>query len=409
MNDEPSSHRFRPRDHMLAFVMATGVYVVVEPAPFDVAILGVAVLLLLTRALHVPRTTTPAVGILFLFMMTNVISLVFSRDLTRSYIFLAVTAYLVLLWGIVVACQGAGRARASTALLHGYAIGGALASAAGVAAYLGAPIIGPIMAPDGRLHGLFKDPNVYGAYMVPVALVAMGVLIGQPHAKRLRWVAVLAVSTAAVFLSFSRGAWANFGVGVTVFFFLFTFADGLGRAWWRTVVLFPPVLLLLAIAAFQLLSVDAVSDMFSIRFGMQSYDNLRFEIQARATAVALQNPLGLGPGMTERTFTVAAHSTYVRALVEHGFLGLLSVLALMLTSAGRSVWMAVFATDLQDRLRFSVIAAALCGMAVESSVIDTIHWRHYWIFLGLAWAPTPRLKTASRLPLKNSRSAPARR
>lgn len=385
----------RRLDTLLAAVMVTGIYVIVEPAPFDLFILVLGGLLLLSRRLSMPRAALAPGVLLALFVVTNLLSLVFSRDLPRSLFFFAVTGYLVVLWAILVAAQGVGRERTSDAILRGYAIGGTIAGVLGVVAYLGAPVIGPIMAPNGRLHGLFKDPNVYGAYLAPVSVIAIYHLIAVPDARRLPWLGALAASGAAVFLSFSRGAWGNLGVALAVFFFLFTFADGLGRSWWRTFVFFPPVALLLGLVAIQLLSVDAISNMFEMRFGMQSYDDLRFRIQAEAASVALQNPLGLGPGMTEKTFSVAAHSTYVRSLVEHGFLGLFSIVALVLVSIARSVWFAVFAAVQQDRLRFAVTAGVLCGMAVESAVIDTIHWRHYWVFLAMAWAPTPRRQRAA--------------
>lgn len=388
----------RPTDKLLAAVMATGIYVVVEPAPFDLFIVLAAGVLLLSRRLFVPRSTLLPIALLSLFVVANVVSLVFSRDMGRSLFFMAVTLYLVGLWFILVAAQGWGKARTTDAILKGYAFGGALAAIFGVAGYLGAPVLGPLMAPDGRLHGLFKDPNVYGAYLVPVVLIAVYMLIAHRDASRPAWLAVLAGAGSAVFLSFSRGAWGNLGIGLAVFFFLFSFADGLGKTWWRTFVLFPPVLLLLAVVAVQLLSVDAVSNMFEIRFGMQSYDDLRFRIQAQAASVALEYPLGLGPGMTEKTFTVAAHSTYVRSLVEHGFLGLFSIVALVIVSILRSVWMAVYGVAQQDRLRFALVAGALCGMAVESGVIDTIHWRHYFVFLALAWAPAPRLRSENGRP-----------
>ena len=127
-----------------------------------------------------------------------------------------------------------------------------------------------------------------------------------------------------------------------------------------------------------------------MRFGMQSYDTLRFAIQRQALSTALEHPFGLGPGSTERTFSVAAHSTYIRALVENGVLGFLSLVGFMLVSAGRATWLAVCAPTLVDRLRYAVIAATLCAMFGEAAVIDTVHWRHFWLFLAFAWCPAPR-------------------
>lgn len=154
-------------------------------------------------------------------------------------------------------------------------------------------------------------------------------------------------------------------------------------------VLLPIALVALAGLAWQLVSVDAIGEMFQVRFGYQQYDDVRFAIQLRAVETALSHPLGLGPGSTEGAFGRSAHSLYVRALVENGLFGALSLFAFMFLSLARSVWVSVFSRDLEDRLRFAVTAGALVGALVESTVIDTVHWRHLWIFLGLAWAPMP--------------------
>lgn len=382
--------RSRLTDKVLAVVMMSGIYVVVEPAPFDAAILAAGLLLLASRQLRIPRSAGLGLVLLALFAMVNLVALPTMRDPSSGYRFLAITLYLLGLWVIIVAAQGRGGSATTEAMLWGYGVSGALAGASGVAAYLGAPIIGPLMVPDGRLHGLFKDPNVYGAYLVPAAVIAFAMLVGKARASRSFWFATLLASSGGIFLSFSRGAWGNLLVSATVFFLLFAFGERLGRRWWRTALFVPPLIVLVALATHQLLGIDAISDMFSMRLGMQSYDELRFATQARAVEAALHAPLGLGPGTTETTFGVAAHSTYVRTLAEHGFLGLALIVAFTLVSLGRAVWFSIYARAFDARLRACIIAASLCGMCLEAMVIDTIHWRHYWLFLAFAWGPSPR-------------------
>ena len=377
------------RERLMALLMVTGIFVSVEPAPFDVGAVALAGLFLLTRQLRLPRITPLVHVLLALVVASNLVSLVFARNMTRAYVFLAVTLYLVMLWGLVVLSLGKRPAQMTRAILVGYTIGAAIAAVTGIAAYLGAPILGPIMVPDRRLVGLFKDPNVYGAYMGPAAVFAVSQVVHERGMARLVWLGTLAVCGGAVFLSFSRGAWINATVGVTSFFLLFSFADGLSKVWWRTIVLLPVALVVLAGFAWQLVSVDAIAEMFEVRFGYQQYDDVRFAIQLRAVETALQHPLGLGPGSTEAAVGRSAHSLYVRALIENGLLGALSLFAFMFLSLGRAIWVAVFSRSLEDRLRFAVIGGALVGALVESTVIDTVHWRHFWIFLGLAWAPMP--------------------
>lgn len=386
------------RERLMALLMATGMFVKIEPAPFDLGVIALGVLFLLTRRLRMPRTSPLVHVLLALVVASNLVSLVFAQNMTRAYVFLAVTLYLVLLWGLVVTSIGKRPSQMMQAILLGYAAGAALASVTGIAAYLGAPVLGPLMVPGRRLFGLFKDPNVYGAYLAPAAVFACAQVISKHGTARLLWLAILASCAGAVFLSFSRGAWINATIGVSVFFLLFTFADGLSKVWWRTIVLLPLALVLLAGLAWQLVSVDAIGEMFEVRVGYQQYDDVRFAIQERAVRTALHNPLGLGPGSTEGAFGRSAHSLYVRALVESGLLGAFSLFAFLFLSLGRATWIAVFSRSLEHRLRFAVIAGALAGALVESTVIDTVHWRHFWIFLGLAWAPMPPRRTSNHAP-----------
>ncbi len=377
------------REGLMALLMASGVFVSIEPAPFDVGAVALGGMFLITRQLRLPRITPLVYVLLGLFVAANLVSLVFAKNMTRAYVFLAITLYLVVLWGLIVASVGKRPAQITRAILYGYTVGAAIAAATGIAAYLGAPVLGPIMVPGRRLVGLFKDPNVYGAYMAPAAVFAFAQVIRKHGTSRLTWLVVLGLCGGATFLSFSRGAWINLTVGVATFFLLFTFADGLGKVWWRTMVLLPLAILALAGFAYQLVSVDAIGEMFEVRFGYQQYDDVRFAIQLEAVRTALLNPLGLGPGSTEGAFSRSAHSLYVRTLVENGLLGALSLFAFLFLSLARTAWIAVFSHDLEDRQRFAIIAGALVGALVESTVIDTVHWRHLWIFLGLAWAPMP--------------------
>ena len=385
-------------DRLLAGTMLLGIYVNVEPAPFDVAIAGLGLVLLARGRLSFPGGARIPMVLLTGFGIANLLSLAVMRHPEVGFSFAGITAYLVAFWVLVVAALGRGRTSTLDAVLWGYAVSGAVVGAVGIATFLGLPGLKPVLAPTGRFVALFKDPNVCGAYLVPAAAIALAALIGRQTRRRLLCVAAIAVCAGGAFLSFSRAAWINLGVTFGVFFVLFSFANALSRTWWRTVLFFPLVVVLLSLHAYQLASVPDVHDMFALRFGMQSYDAARFATQSHALHTAVHNPLGLGPGSTEGAFSLAAHSTYVRALVENGVLGALSLFAFMVVSCGRAMWYAVVSRQTLDRLRFAVVTAVLCGMYVEAAVIDTVHWRHFWLFLALAWCPAPATVRRSARP-----------
>jgi O-antigen ligase len=333
---------------------------------------------------------------MLLFGFANLLSLVMVPNLPEVYGFVAVTFYLMLLWFVTVGAQGQRGVHTTDAMLWGYSLLAGVAGAAGVAGYLGFPGLREVAAPEGRLLGFFKDPNVFGAYLVPAALYGASLLIGRRTRHRLVWMAIILSCCGAILLTFSRGAWANLIVAGMVFAALFTFADGLSRAWWRAMIVVPILLTLIAAVAYQMLTFPAVSDMFDVRFGMQSYDTLRFSNQREVFEAALEHPLGLGPGSTGRMFVLAAHNVYIWALMETGILGFVSLIGMMLISAARAIWLAVAARDPDHRLLFGILAATLCAIYGEAAIIDVIHWRHFWLLLALAWCPAPVLRPQRR-------------
>ena len=72
----------------------------------------------------------------------------------------------------------------------------------------------------------------------------------------------------------------------------------------------------------------------------------------------------------------SAHNTYLRLLVENGVLGLLLFLAFL----GAII-------TLTFRYKRDIITHAalvsILGIIIHSAFIDTLHWRHFWLLLGL--------------------------
>ena len=377
---------------MLAGLMMLGAYVAIEPAPFDIAVVLLGGWLLVTRRLQVPGGAVLPLALLGLFGFANLVSLLVARDLASFYGFVAITFYLMALWVLIVAAQGQRGVSTTDAMLWGYSVAAGISALIGIIAYVGFPGMREVLGTKGRLYGFFKDANVFGAYLVPAALYGVTQLIGRRTRHRLVWGTLVFSCAGAVLLTFSRGAWGSIVVASTVFFMLLTLGAGLSRTWWRAMIVAPVVVVGAAVVLTQLLSVPAISELFELRFGLQSYDTLRFDNQRDVFSHAIEHPLGLGPGATAREFVLAAHSVYIWALMETGILGFVSLIGLMLASVVRATWIAVAARSLDHRLVFGVIAASLCALYVEAAVIDVIHWRHFWLFLAFAWCPTPPLR-----------------
>jgi hypothetical protein len=383
---QAGSPRFPTAVHLLlAITVATGAWVRWEPAPYDLlmlATLGLGPLLVwpsLRASLALPMVLVAVL------LFANGISLVVAEDLGRGVPFFGVTAYLVLSFAMVIAWLDRLGTSLARTVLHAYAAAAVLGGAVAVAAYFRVVPGADVMLPKGRLMGLFKDANVFGAFMVPVVVLAVARLSG-PRTATLRWAGVVLLGIAAVLLSYSRGAWINLATSLLAYAGL-RVLSGRVRPTLGNVV--GACAAMGVIAALLVVVVDqpAVRDMLELRASTQGYDDDRFGNQADAIALAWQHPLGLGPGATEGHLSISAHSLYVRAFVENGGLGLWATLGLLLASVGRATWATLVGGEVETERLLAVVAAVLVGVVVESAVIDTIHWRHLWLLLALAWMP----------------------
>jgi hypothetical protein len=80
-----------------------------------------------------------------------------------------------------------------------------------------------------------------------------------------------------------------------------------------------------------------------------------------------------------------AHSLYARTLAEHGVPGLAALSLFILILLIGTCFRALQEITRPYGLSAKVVAACMAGLALNSAVIDTIHWRHFWLVLALAW------------------------
>jgi O-antigen ligase len=129
--------------------------------------------------------------------------------------------------------------------------------------------------------------------------------------------------------------------------------------------------------------------------GIHEYDAGRFAGQAAGIESAERYPLGLGPGQFEAYASISAHSTYVRAFAEQGLAGLIVFVAFALSTLAAAIANAVAGRETYG-IGSAALLAALCGMLVNGMVIDTLHWRHFWIVIALIWAGWARRRLRRR-------------
>jgi len=240
----------------------------------------------------------------------------------------------------------------------------------------------------GRAQGTFNDPNVLGAFLVLPALVALQkILAGSSRGDALRGVLLLGLFAVAVLLSFSRAAWGQLAFCMTLLMLLTFVLSRSSRERLRIVLLAMAGAAVLAALIAALLSVEQVGELFRERASLQqSYDSGptgRFGRYADGLLLALDRPMGIGPLQFARFFPEDPHNSYLNVFVSGGWLGGISyaIVVLMTLALGfralfiRTPWQPVYLA----------IYVAYVGVAAESIIIDSDHWRHYFLLLGVVW------------------------
>ncbi|MGE0766127.1 MAG: O-antigen ligase family protein [Hyphomicrobiaceae bacterium] len=369
-------------------IAASGI-VFSEPAPVDVLMLG---LVLLLPLVGLQRYAPGMLLQLLLWLGCGIGALIasgMSREIGDSARHTAVSFYLYAAF-LVLAAFVALRPAAHTRLIFGaWVLAALVAAAAALIGYFSlAPGAFDLFTLYGRAAGTFKDPNVLGPFLVPAILYLGHRLIYRESRWPAACLAGLGLLVGAVLLSFSRGAWFNLAVAILLYGALTLVIVGTPEARTRLVLL-AAIGIALAVAAFvAALQIDQVAKLLAERSSLtQGYDvgpQGRFGGQAKAVALILDNPFGLGAKQfSEHYHHEDVHNVYLSMFLNAGWLGGLLYIAAVVSTVGIAFRHVLRGTP--TRPLFLIVLSALLGNVLEGFVIDTDHWRHFYILLALAW------------------------
>lgn len=368
--------------------------VFVEPSPPDAVLVLVMAVALVTGRFTLRSVPLPMLALVVVFLVLNLISAMFAAFPGRAVFYFSITAYLCFfaLW-----LTGYVSSERRAASLVRPLVAGAVASAAvGVAVlFLSFPGKSLVDFSDGqRARGFFKDPNVFGPFLVVVALIVLSEIL-EPRLLRSRTVtklALLLVLSLGILFAFSRAAWLNAVLGVATMLLVYSLRRGGSR---NVTKIMTALAVALAVGSV-VLAATGSSSFLEQRAHRQSYDAQRFAGQERGFELAQHHPLGIGPGQFERTVGIASHSTYVRALAEQGILGLVTVLGLLLGTLALATTNAVRGRDTYG-IGSAPLLGAWVGLIANSAFVDTLHWRQLWLVAALIWVGAMR-RTRSSTP-----------
>jgi O-antigen ligase len=356
-----------------------------EPAPTDVVFAVLIAVGLATSRFRLRRVVPGAVLLVGVFLAFNLISTVDVANGGRAVQFLGITVYVAAL-GLFVAAYVTSRRIAQRITRCYVAIAVVSAIVASLALFV--PFPGhSAFTRIGRAEGLFKDPNVFGPFLVPAALIVMEEIL-SPRLLRGRRVTKLLMFLAlsvGVVVSYSRAAWLNYVAGLLIVLVIVGLRRGGGRqAAQALAVVVAGIIAVSAVVAF-----SGSLSFLEQRARVQTYDQGRFAGQSESIKWAMQYPFGIGPGQFEKRAHIAAHSMYARALAEEGVPGLLVLIALVLATLVYAIRNAIEGRDTYG-IGSAALLGAWCGILLNGAFVDTLHWRHLWLVAALIWAGASR-------------------
>ncbi|MBV1694255.1 MAG: O-antigen ligase family protein [Hyphomicrobiales bacterium] len=376
----------------LAFVwlaVASSAIVFTEPAPVDALVAG---LLILLPVVGLMRFTPGLVALFGGWLALG--GLAFLATLgaelpERAMVHASVTVFLAFTFLLFAGFVMRNAHLHASLMMHAMVTAALIASIAALVGYFGLlPGAEELFTKFGRASATFKDPNVFGAFLVLPAAWLTHEIVTRPPARGLLLAPIVALIVIAVLLSFSRGAWLNLAIAIGIVSYLaFLTARTEWKRWYVVAMA-----LVAAVAALAVLGaasrIDKVEELLHSRAALdQSYDmgpEGRFGGQAKAAQLILDNPLGIGPQQFAPLHHIEEpHNVYLALFLNSGWLGGFLFIALLLTTAFMGLAHCFRQTSTQGI--FIATYATFLAHLVEGFVIDLDHWRHFFLIMAMIW------------------------
>ena len=359
----------------------------IEPSPHD-ALMIVLMAAAVAARVRFDRKLVPLTLLLAIWLAGAFFALIPVLDQKQTVQYVATSVYLVIA-AILFACLFChGDLLRLLIVRRAYIIAALIATAAGYVGFFHLLPGSDIFLANDRVSATFKDPNVYGPFLIfPLLLLLIDFMT---RGLRPVGLAIMIFLIGGLLLSFSRGAWAHFAISAAATVVLLL--AGATEPRMRTRILLFSIAGLIGMALFvvALISIPAVHDMFLERAkAIQPYDigpGGRFWEQRRALGVILESPNGVGPFEFFRQYGTQQHDVYMQAFLVYGWIGGAAYITLVAVTLGAGFRACLMPAPWQAYLIAAY--ATFVGEAIEGFIVDTDHWRHFFLVLGLVWGLT---------------------
>jgi O-antigen ligase len=384
-------------------------FVINEPAPYELymaALIAVWALI----GLRVSKPVVPLLVLLVTFNIGGMISMTQMSDLMSTPLYLAVSLFLAFT-AVFFAAVTEAQPGLLRLIFRAWVVSAVFTATLGISGYFHAFPGAEAFTRYDRAAGAFEDPNVFGPFLVLPAIYMLYRLMTGSVARMPFYALPLLILAGGIFFSFSRGAWGLFAAASILLIAGLFLQSTSGLFKLRIVVMSLLAVALLVIAIVIILQIPGVDEFFLSRAQLaQEYDSARLGRFARYVIgfqLALEHPLGIGPLAFGQIYGEDTHNIWLKALMDYGWLGF-ATWAIMVGWTLAAGFKLLF----RDRPWQPYLLCAyvvFVGHVFLGSIIDTDHWRHFYLLLGIVWGCMALEYRYQRGLLPGITKAPARR
>ena len=370
---------------MIAFGVFLSGFVISEPAPYElIMVIQIAIWFLL--GLKISRTVAPLLVALITFNMSGLFSMFVMKDMSEAPLYFAVSTFLALS-SVFYAAIIENDHRRLNLIFRAWVVAAIITSLLGIAGYFNAFPGSHVFTRYNRAMGAFQDPNVFGPYLVAPLLYLLYRMLTGPISRAPLLIAGMAILAFGIFLSFSRAAWGLLVFTPVLLVIVMLLKERSTAFRFKILAIAGGAALFMMLILGIALQFPQVYDLFMNRAKLvQEYDGARlgrFERHKIGFLMAMERPLGLGPMAFGKIFGEDEHNIWLKTLTTYGWLGAITY-QIMIWS---TLWFG-FRYMLRERpwQPYLMIAwVMIVGHAIIGNVIDTDHWRHFYLLLGIVW------------------------
>ncbi len=394
-------------------------YVITEPAPFDLGFFViVGYWILLGRKAPAGRIPLIAPAFLVLLVLSVLSFANVEYDVNVSLLYVGITIYMYALFLFFSQLASGFGERLVHSLFIAFVVSGAVSAlyallfVAGLVPAMRPEIVGASRAGEisvseyiafvSRPNAFFKDPNVFGPFLIPPMMYCMDLFAGkrvQTQFYKNLSIALFVLMALGILLSYSRAAWGGAVISVLLYYMLIGFSTG-SFATLARLVFYGLILAILTVSVLTISNspmIEEISTYVESRASFQAYDEERFFLQQRAFDSGAENFLGIGPGQCEVVNGGSPHNLYLRVFAEQGVLGFAALLVILISTLIVSLRHALWGEP-KARSLFLVLSSTYAGFVFIGFFIDPYHWRHFFVLMGLIWG------LAARYPIRRTRA-----